>query len=204
MAAKDVNGVLGKCDQWLTARKHSSTSPQQRYYVVKAIVEIIRTYNKTDPLPDSLVVQLVATAINEMTAITDFTSAWAKEACVLCVELCDVNPKIGCRALIDPIQSAALPHYFVMQALCDFAKASPAEVHAVPQGRHVEGTAYPWIGEAGQPPYRILQRTGRFLQRRAAAGNQESGPHPTIKGEFRPQSRGFWGRDVHWRDVFNE
>lgn len=125
-ALKDLGGVLRQIVVWLRAHKHSSTSPEHRLSIFKAINEIIlkcsaQCLSLTPETRDDL----IGLSVAEMTSLTDLNCEWVRQSSRSCVLLCEVFPQNGLRALLERISNTGLPHFFVLQSLADIAESSP-------------------------------------------------------------------------------
>jgi hypothetical protein len=157
LAGKDTVAVLQACERWLVSQKPSSTPEIQRLTVVKTIKEILHSHASYKSLPDTLVGALIKAAIAEMTAGNDLTSEWARTSSVLCSDVCELAPSVGIPALVDPIQSTALPHYFVMDTLAHFARESP--LRFLPYLKETMAKVLPILGLVKQDNHRQVFAT---------------------------------------------
>jgi len=154
LAGKNLADVLQACCNWLTKNKHGDTSRKQRLIVCRAIVEILKSHATPGSIADKLLADLVTAAFAEMTAINEISDDWANEACTLYVELCDLAPATGMKALLEAIPSGQVPHYFVLKAASDFAALSP--LRFLPFLKEVLAKLLPILSMAKQDNHRAI------------------------------------------------
>lgn len=125
MAQKDLALVLQRGAEFLLSNKPSSGQAKHRFFVCKVLTETLRSHDAGAVFVGdaALVDRLLRASIADMVSITDLTSEWSIEACALCVLMCEYAPQKGAQALLEMFGQAqiAVPHVFVIRALCDFA-----------------------------------------------------------------------------------
>ncbi|CUE89705.1 Hypothetical protein, putative [Bodo saltans] len=157
LANKDLVSVTRQCEQWLTLRKPSTTSTSHRFVVVRTIITLLRDHKARikSTIPADLRDALIACAYTEMTSNNnDLTSDWAKEALLLVVELCGFYPKYVMNALLSPITSNALPHFYVVQAIADTAEAHALRI--LPSVKETIAKLLPIVSLAKQDNHRMV------------------------------------------------
>eukprot|EP00760_Papus_ankaliazontas_P025061 PhM_4_TR2466/c0_g1_i1/m.15333 len=140
--------VLIRCKNFLSSRKSSSTTNAQRTVILTAMSHVVRSVEGVDDLTLSEVVQC---ASGEMTQGSDINSEWAKAASQLCVDLCERAPRLCTLYLVDSIGSA-LPHFFTIQTLADFATSSP--LRFLPYLKEAQSKLVPLLGVVKQDTVR--------------------------------------------------
>ncbi|KEG14031.1 hypothetical protein DQ04_00661090 [Trypanosoma grayi] len=68
-------------------------------------------------LSTSEAISLLRCGLREMTAISDLTSEWSREALRLVVGLCVLFSREGCPELLPCLKDGTLPHFYVLLAI---------------------------------------------------------------------------------------
>eukprot|EP00667_Euglena_gracilis_P000210 EG_transcript_210 len=174
LGLKDPTTFLRVAREFLHRNKRSMAA-SHRTVVLAAMQRVLHERGRELDAGDDSTADLLRFAVADM---VDGAGDWQPAACALAVELCVLSPDQGGQLLLAQMPTMQLPHYFVMKALADFARASPRKF--IPHLKLAMTKVLPLLSLVKQDNMKWAFATaiGRFAEAVVQYNEGESHPEP--------------------------
>eukprot|EP01147_Barroeca_monosierra_P008802 gene8802-1170_t len=140
LGRKQPTLVLTSCEKYLY--DHKKLDLQHRIILIQIMRDVV--YDAMDHLKPSLATRIVRLAADEMTYKQEIMKDWQSAASSLIVSIGSVYGDVVLDVIKDMFVPGAVPHYFVVKTLADFAATNAFAV--VPMLPEIIGRCLPMLG----------------------------------------------------------